>query len=273
VVGILAPLAGAARGGAEDPSAQERKWPLLRDRKFVEIDADNFDEVMADIAPCVKTNGTVLRFKKLEDFEPKAIVSRVEKLTALHERRRKLNDLLAKLDGNDELTGLLAQVAGQEKAVHGILEALPPAADERQKRIAGLTAKLETLNRQVAKNGVEITSTTAELNVAKAQQALSDLAAANAAVQAEIKKVTDADPKADVKAVSDAQAALDAAIAGVIGGISPANAAESKTAVEGKVTALVTAADKPEGVKKAAEAVKDKFEKTVVPALDALKGK
>lgn len=269
VVGILAPLAGNARGGADDPSALERPWPVLRDRKFVEIDADNFDEVMADVAPAVKANGTVLSFKKLEDFEPMAIVERIKALKALHERRTKLNDLLAKLDGNDELTGLLGQVAGQEKAVGGILATLPPAMNERQKRIAGLTSKLEALNTQATKNGVEITDTTTELNTTKAQQTLAELKAANGAVQDEIKKALDKDPKADVKAVADAVAAVDTAVDNGISTIAPATAAAIKTEVDGKVTALVTAAA-ADPYKTPAAAVKDKFDKTVVPALDAL---
>jgi type VI secretion system protein ImpB len=123
VVGILADLAGA------NPNV-----PLMKKRKFVEIDRDNFDAVMQKIAPRVVVNvpnrlgdpkappstmSVELEFKKFEDFRPEAIVRKVPALNALFEARQRLNDLTAKLDGNDALAALLQQVianpAGQEE--------------------------------------------------------------------------------------------------------------------------------------------------------------
>ena len=113
VVGIMADLAGKPDG------------PMLplKARKFVEIDRDNFNDVMASVAPRLafpidnklkdddsKMN-VELRFRKLDDLRPEAVVQQVETLRKLFEARQRLNDLLAKLDGNDDLDVLLQDIA------------------------------------------------------------------------------------------------------------------------------------------------------------------
>ena len=113
VVGILADLAGK----------QENPMLPIKARKFVEIDRDNFNDVMASIAPRLafqvdnklvdddtKMN-VELKFKKLDDFRPEQLVMQVEPLRKLFEARQRLNDLLAKLDGNDDLDVLLQDIA------------------------------------------------------------------------------------------------------------------------------------------------------------------
>jgi len=113
VVGILADLAGK----------QEGPVVPMKARKFVEIDRDNFNDVMASIAPRLafqvdnklqnddsKMN-VELKFRKLDDLRPEAVVQQVDTLRKLFEARQRLNDLLAKLDGNDDLDALLQSVA------------------------------------------------------------------------------------------------------------------------------------------------------------------
>ena len=111
VVGVLADLAGKP---ASAP-------PKMKDRRFVEIDRDNFDEIMAKIGPrldmsvpdMMKGSGNLkieLTPKKFADFHPEAIVDQVPRLKKLLEARLELRDLLAKLDGNDDLDGLLAGI-------------------------------------------------------------------------------------------------------------------------------------------------------------------
>ncbi|MEG2816150.1 MAG: type VI secretion system contractile sheath small subunit [Comamonas sp.] len=111
VVGILADLSG-------QPA---QPLPKLKERRFVDIDRDNFDEVLEKIGPrldlavpdSVKGDGNVqveLNFKKFSDFHPEAIVDQVPRLAKLLEARNQLRDLLAKLDGNDELDDLLERV-------------------------------------------------------------------------------------------------------------------------------------------------------------------
>jgi type VI secretion system protein ImpB len=114
VVGILADLSGKP----------ENPLPPLKERKFVEIDRDNFNDVLASIQPRVvasvdnhltkdggKTN-VELKFKSMDDFTPAQLVLQVDALKKLFESRQKLNDLLAKLDGNDALDGMLQQAGG-----------------------------------------------------------------------------------------------------------------------------------------------------------------
>lgn len=115
VVGILSDLAGKP----SQPLAR------LKDRKFVNLDKDNFDEVMAAIAPrlAMQVDNTLtedadarlnveLNFKSLDDFNPISIVNQVEALRKLYEARQRLTDLLAKLDGNDALDALLQDIIG-----------------------------------------------------------------------------------------------------------------------------------------------------------------
>lgn len=109
VVGVMADLSGQSKV----------PLPKLKDRKFVEIDRDNFDDVLKSMKPRVamkvenalKGDGSELavelEFKKLEDFSPEAVVHQVKPLNDLLEVRNKLKDLLARSEGNDRLEELL----------------------------------------------------------------------------------------------------------------------------------------------------------------------
>jgi type VI secretion system protein ImpB len=110
--------------------------PPVRDRKFVEIDRDNFNQVMLGMAPRLAYRvdnkldnaGTKmnveLRFKSLEDFEPDNVVQQVEPLRHLVAARRRLADLLSKMDGNDRLDELLQEVIQNTGAQKQLSEAL-----------------------------------------------------------------------------------------------------------------------------------------------------
>ena len=113
IVGILADLSGKP----------ETPMPKLKDRKFVEIDRDNFDDVLEAIEPRAAFRvanrlqpgsdqmlNVALTFRKMEDFSPDQIVNQIEPLKKLFDARKRLNDLLAKLDGNDDLDGLLSEI-------------------------------------------------------------------------------------------------------------------------------------------------------------------
>lgn len=111
VVGLMADLSGKPL----NPPVK------LKERRFVEIDRDNFNEIMAKIAPrldmsvpdTLKGEGNLkveLNFTEFDHFHPEAIVSQVPRLARLLEARQQLRDLLAKLDGNDELDALLENI-------------------------------------------------------------------------------------------------------------------------------------------------------------------
>lgn len=112
IVGVMGDFAG-------DPS--EPLKPLA-ERKFVQIDRDNFNDVMARIQPGlnIRVDNTLagdgsqmavgLKFRSIEDFEPARVAEQVPALKAMLETRAKLRDLMSKVDRSDELEGLLEQV-------------------------------------------------------------------------------------------------------------------------------------------------------------------
>jgi len=117
----------------------------LKDRKFVQIDRDNFNDVMARMTPGVnlKVENTLandgsqmavnLKFKSMEDFEPGKIVNQVEPLKKLLETRDKLRDLLTKVDRSENLEGLLENIlqnTEQLKKLSGELGVKIPGSEE-----------------------------------------------------------------------------------------------------------------------------------------------
>lgn len=129
VVGVMSDLSGDS----------EISPPKVKDRKFIEIDRDNFNEVMAKINPTVKAvvvadkisknedgtpkGGTLafpLAFSQMDDFRPEALVQQIEPLRKLLEARVRLNDLLAKLQGNDELNAKLLEIVASDDKLNAI---------------------------------------------------------------------------------------------------------------------------------------------------------
>jgi type VI secretion system protein ImpB len=131
VVGILSDLSGQPLN----------PLPKLKERRFIEIDRDNFNEVMGSIAPrldlsvpdTLKGDGNLkveLNFTEYDHFHPEAIVKQVPRLARLLEARQQLRDLLAKLDGNDELDALLENIVQNTeelKSLKGATAADQPA--------------------------------------------------------------------------------------------------------------------------------------------------
>lgn len=112
VVGVIGDFSG---------KSYEPQKPL-RDRKFTQIDRDNFDDVMQRMTPGAefKVENTLagddsllpvsLKFKSIDDFEPGAVVQQVEPLRKLLAVRNKLRDLMSKVDRSEELESLLEEV-------------------------------------------------------------------------------------------------------------------------------------------------------------------
>ena len=120
VVGVMADLSG---------SPKEALRPL-KERKFTNIDRDNFNDVMSRCAPRVamkvdnKLTGEAdsklaveLNFNHIDDFEASRIAEQIPALKELKDMRGRLTNLLSKMEGNDKLEGLLADIlANTEKA-------------------------------------------------------------------------------------------------------------------------------------------------------------
>lgn len=111
VVGLMADLSGQPLN----------PLPKLKERRFIEVDRENFTGVMSKIAPRLdlsvpdtyKGEGNIkveLNFTEFSHFHPESIVAQVPRLTKLLEARQQLRDLLGKLDGNDELDALLENI-------------------------------------------------------------------------------------------------------------------------------------------------------------------
>lgn len=116
VVGIMGDFSG-------DPTAPLKP---MTDRKFTQIDRDNFNDVMATMTPGLNLKvdntlaedgsqmGVQLQFKSMDDFEPARVAAQVPALAALMETRAKLRDLMSKVDRSEELESLLEQVLKSE---------------------------------------------------------------------------------------------------------------------------------------------------------------
>ena len=122
VVGVMADLSG------------QSVTPLLavKDRRFIEIDRDNFDEVLAKIGPelafkvenklsndCTQIS-VGLRFSNMDDFEPQNVVEQLDPLRRLIEVRRNLSNLRSSLYGNDKLEKVLQQVLNDNQKLNSL---------------------------------------------------------------------------------------------------------------------------------------------------------
>jgi len=116
VVGVL----GDFTGQPTEP------LPKLKERKFVEVNPDNFDSVLEGMKPHLSfavenklsdepdaANLKVdLKFKSMDDFEPENVARQVPPLKQLLDLRTRLSDLRGSLQGNDKLEELLLEAVG-----------------------------------------------------------------------------------------------------------------------------------------------------------------
>lgn len=112
VAGVMADLSGMPK----------EPLPAMKDRKFVNIDRDNFNDVMAKAAPRLAFRvenkltdentqlGVELNFKHIDDFDPAAIARQIPALRELLEMRHRLGQLLTKMEGNDKLESMLSDI-------------------------------------------------------------------------------------------------------------------------------------------------------------------
>lgn len=112
VVGAMADLSGHSR--------QPQK--ALRDRKFIPIDRDNFNDVLKQSAPglAFKVDNVLadddsklavqLDFSAMDDFDPARVAQQIPALRKLLDMRQRLSELLGKMEGNDQLDELLSAV-------------------------------------------------------------------------------------------------------------------------------------------------------------------
>ncbi|RVU16928.1 type VI secretion system contractile sheath small subunit [Methylobacterium oryzihabitans] len=132
VVGVLGDFSA-------DPSEPLKP---LNDRKFIQIDRDNFDQVLARMTPGLRMKvantladdgsqmSVELAFKSMADFDPASVVERVEPLRKLMEARNQLRDLLSKADRSENLESLLEQILSNETDLKTLGEQLGVGKEE-----------------------------------------------------------------------------------------------------------------------------------------------
>ncbi|KJY94491.1 MULTISPECIES: type VI secretion system contractile sheath small subunit [Pseudoalteromonas] len=108
----------------------------LKDRRFIQIDRDNFNDVLKRMSPTlnIKVDNTLaddgseigvdLEFKSLSDFEPAAIVNQVDPLRNLMDTRNKLRDLMTKVDRSEELENILEDVLSNTQSLDKLAKEL-----------------------------------------------------------------------------------------------------------------------------------------------------
>jgi len=132
VMGVMSDLAGKS----------EVQQPSIADRKFLEIDVDNFDERMKSMAPrtsfavpnTLSGEGNMavdITFESMEDFSPAAIAAKVEPLKELLEARTQLSNLMTYMDGKTGAEELIAKVT-QDPALLKTLAAQPVSTNDNE---------------------------------------------------------------------------------------------------------------------------------------------
>ena len=130
VVGVM----GDFSGDPTEPLAP------LKDRKFIQIDRDNFDQVMRRMAPGLqfRVENTLaedgsemvvnLKFESIEDFEPSRVIEQIQPLQRLLQTRNKLRDLMTKADGSEQLENLLESILQDQTQLDRLKRELDPDA-------------------------------------------------------------------------------------------------------------------------------------------------
>ncbi len=136
VVGVMADLSGQPAN----------PLPAMKERKFVNIDRDNFNDVLAKSAPRLavrvanKLTGEAdsslnveLNFKSMEDFEPGRIAAQVPALKELLDMRHRLGQLMTKMEGNDKLEAMLGDILNNTEQAMAMAKELGVSAEEGAK--------------------------------------------------------------------------------------------------------------------------------------------
>lgn len=133
VMGVLADLSGKP----------EEPLPAVGDRKFTQIDVDNFDDFMKSQKPRVAFQvpntltgegnlNVAITFDSMDDFSPAAVARKVDSLSKLLEARTQLKNLLAFMDGKEKAEDLLARVLNDPSLLQA-LASTPKPPDETPK--------------------------------------------------------------------------------------------------------------------------------------------
>jgi len=133
VMGVMSDLAGKS----------EVEQPSIADRKFLEIDVDNFDERMKSMAPraaftvpnTLTGEGNMavdITFESMDDFSPAAIAAKVEPLKELLDARTQLSNLMTYMDGKTGAEDLIAKIIQDPSLLKTLAAQAAPEADSEE---------------------------------------------------------------------------------------------------------------------------------------------
>ena len=137
VMGVMADLSGQQEKGDEVEASAKTARGTVGERKFLDIDVDNFDERMKAMKPraAFRVPNTLtgegemsvdLTFESMEDFSPAAVARKVDSLNKLLTAREQLANLLRYMDGKDKAENLIAETLQDPT----LLQALASGAQE-----------------------------------------------------------------------------------------------------------------------------------------------
>jgi type VI secretion system protein ImpB len=125
----------------------EEPLPRVKDRKFVEVSLDNFDNVLAAMKPHLAFSvenklsedpdaaqlKVDLRFRSMDDFEPANVAKQVKPLKELLDLRTRLSDLRGSLQGNEKLDELLQDAVRNTDKLDKLKAEIAPAGGDKDK--------------------------------------------------------------------------------------------------------------------------------------------
>lgn len=133
VVGVMADLSGQPKEALKP----------MKERKFTTIDRDNFNDVLNRSAPrvAIKVDNKLtdensklaveLNFKSMDDFDPAKVASQVPALKELLDMRHRLEQLMSKMEGNDKLEAMLADVLQNTEKAQALSKAMEEPKAEK----------------------------------------------------------------------------------------------------------------------------------------------
>lgn len=134
VMGVMADLSG---------KSEVTKDQRVEDRKFIDIDADNFDDRMKSIKPRVAFNvpnvmtgegnlSVDVSFESMDDFSPDKVAEKVDGVKELLEARRQLSNLLSYMDGKTGAEELITKLLEDETLLKALASKAKPKTEENE---------------------------------------------------------------------------------------------------------------------------------------------
>jgi type VI secretion system protein ImpB len=131
VMGVMADLSGKPA----------EALPKVSDRKYLEIDVDNFDDRLKAAKPRVafrvpntltgEGNLSVdITFESMDDFSPAAVARKVDALSKLLDARTELSNLLTYMDGKDDAEALVGQILADPELMKSLADSPKPGGEE-----------------------------------------------------------------------------------------------------------------------------------------------